>query len=387
MAFSHLVEKLPPYVFAPIERRIESLRQKGETVYDLCRSDPVDLPPPEVNLALKKALSQPDAHFYPPYRGDGDLRRAFAGWWERRFSAKLGADEIHILEGSKEGLAHLGSVLLNPGDVCLVPDPCFPPYRISAKLAGAEIYNMPLTEDRGFLPDLGAIPHDILRRARLMYLNYPNNPTGAVAPRPFLEEVLAFARRHDIYVAYDQAYADLSTERTESLLALDGARDRVFEFFTFSKPYNMQGYRLGAVCAARPLIDAFSKLEDNITAGVFTPVQQAGMAALATWPDFPAEMTERYQRRLRTLSVGFAALGASVRVPPATVYLWLAAPDGGEGRFTERLMEDARIAVAPGSGFGPGGKDFIRVSATCTDADAEAVSTKLRSMAPAPVRP
>lgn len=386
--FAHRLNDIPTYIFAELETKLQT---KPSALVDLSRSDP-DLPPPDVvREALAHEAMRPDAHRYPSYPGELELRRLFVHYLEARFGIPLLPDEVQVVAGTKEALVHAFLAFLDPGDVALLPDPAFPAYRVGTRLAGAEVVPLPLRAERGFLPDLSTIAPQALARAKLLVLNYPHNPSGALAPDAFLDEVAAFARRHDLILFSDQAYAEVAPQPQPSLFRK--APERTLEFYTFSKPFSMQGYRLGVVIGQPFLLAAFRKVEDNISAGVFRPVQAAGAAALRLAlqdDDFFRRRHNVYQRRLHSLGDAFRHLGLEVTIPRATVYLWLPAPEGMDGdSFAEWLLKEAGILVTPGRGFGREGRRSVRVSVTAPDdAIARAVS-RLEDLAArhVPVRP
>ncbi len=371
------VATVPPYVFSVLDRKVEALRSRGVRVMDLSKSDP-DLPPPrEVIQALQSAVEAAPSHLYPPFRGTKALRQAVAQRYRERHGVSLDPErEVFVLSGSKEGIAHLALAFLDPGDVALVPDPAYPTYRAATLLAGATPVLLPLEGARRFLPDLDAIPPDTWRRARLMYLNYPNNPTGAVADEPFLRRVVDLAREHQVTVLFDRAYGEIGLHGyvAPSFLAVPGAREVALEVWTFSKPFSMQGLRLGVLVGVADLVDRFAVVETNFMAGVYTPLQAAGVVALGPAGDWHVKaLNERYAQRQRRVLGELARMGYHVLPPAATVYLWVPTVEGMTSQeMTDRLLEEAHVALSPGSGFGPAGEGYVRVSLTAADADIDA---------------
>lgn len=365
------LRRLPPYLFAEIDRKKREVRARGVDVIDLGIGDP-DLPtPPHVIQALQKAAEDPANHRYPSYEGMLAYRQAVADWYAKRFNVRLDPEqEVLTLIGSKEGTAHMPLAFVNPGDAVLVPDPGYPVYAAGTWFAGGEVHFMPLRRQNGFLPDLGAIPLDVVRRAKLMYLNYPNNPTAAVATRDFFAQVVAFARRHGILVCHDLMYSELKFDGFEppSLLEVEGARDVGVEFHSLSKTYSMTGWRLGFCVGNRAAVAGLGAVKTNVDSGVFQAVQQAGIAALTG----PQELAEQYRRTYearRNIAVaGLKQLGWQVDVPKGTFFVWAPVPGGLDSRaFATRLLEEAGVVVTPGVGFGPSGEGFYRIALTVAE--------------------
>ncbi len=375
------------YIFGELDEAIAREERSGRTICDLSQSDPSWDPSPSIVHALRSAAEQPGAHRYPPYDGDMALRRAFAQWYEGHYEAPCSAEHVLILEGSKTGIALLPLAYLDPADVGLLPDPGYPTYRAGIALAGAHSVNMPLRAELGYLPSYADLDQERLQRARLMFLNYPHNPTGAVATRPFLEETVEFARSHDILIAWDLAYAQVVLQGPKPALAMRpvaGADALTVEFFTFSKTYDMQGYRLGVAVANPDLLAPLRKVHENVMAGTFLPIQAAGRAALDPHEDAALEeRLEGYRRRQTVLLAALDELGAHVTRPRATVYLWLRAPRDLSGeRFAQELLRGAGIAVTPGSAFGQQGQAYVRISLTAPDEAIEEAAARLRRFYP-----
>lgn len=365
------LRRMPPYLFAEIDRKKREVRARGVDVIDLGIGDP-DLPtPPHVIQALQKAAEDPANHRYPSYEGMLAYRQAVADWYAKRFNVRLDPEqEVLTLIGSKEGTAHMPLAFVNPGDAVLVPDPGYPVYAAGTWFAGGEVHFMPLRRQNGFLPDLGAIPPDVVRRAKLMYLNYPNNPTAAVATRDFFAQVVAFARRHGILVCHDLMYSELKFDGFEppSLLEVEGARDVGVEFHSLSKTYSMTGWRLGFCVGNRAAVAGLGAVKTNVDSGVFQAVQQAGIAALTG----PQELAEQYRRTYearRNIAVaGLKQLGWQVDIPKGTFFVWAPVPGGLDSRaFATRLLEEAGVVVTPGVGFGPSGEGFYRIALTVAE--------------------
>ncbi|HSB68901.1 MAG TPA: LL-diaminopimelate aminotransferase [Candidatus Methylomirabilis sp.] len=362
------LQALPPYVFAELDRMKQEQLKKGVDIISLGIGDP-DLPtPPHIIQALAMTAADPRNHQYPSYEGMLSFRKAAADWYRSRFGVTLDpANEVLALIGSKEGIGHLPLAFINPGDVALVPDPAYPVYQSGTLFAGGETYPMPLTRERGFLPDLDAIPAHVLKRARILWLNYPNNPTGAIAPRKFLTAAVEFARRHRLILAHDAPYSELAYDgyRPESVLAVEGAKDVAVEFHSVSKTYNMTGWRLAFAVGNAEILASLGRIKQNLDSGVFQAVQYAGIAALTGSQQCVADNCRIYQERRDALVAGLRELGFEVRPPRATFYLWLPLPKGFTSTsFTVELLMKAGVVVTPGSGFGAAGEGYVRATFT-----------------------
>ncbi len=372
------VRRLPPYLFAEIDRLKAELIAKGVDVINLGVGDP-DLPtPPHIIEKLAQSAKDPANHQYPSYSGMNDFRVSVAKWYGRRFGVELEPmAETLTLIGSKEGLAHLPLAVINPGDLALVPSPAYPVYQIATMFAGGECHLMPLLKENGFLPDLEAISPEIARRAKLMFLNYPNNPTGATADRDFYERVVRFARNYDIVVCHDAAYSEMSFGgyRPMSFMEVPGAKEVGVEFHSLSKTYNMTGWRLGFAVGNREIIAALGEIKSNIDSGAFNAVQWAGIAALEGDQDAVEQMRKVYEQRRDILIAGLEKAGLHPAVPRATFYIWCPTPPGyGSKDFTALLLRETGIVTTPGSGFGEPGEGYVRMALTvCAERLQEAV--------------
>jgi LL-diaminopimelate aminotransferase len=359
---------LPPYLFAEIDRQKKEARARGADLVDLGIGDP-DLPtPPHIIDALARAAGDPKNHRYPDYEGLLAFREAAAGWYRARFDVALDpATEVLALIGSKEGTAHMPLAFVNPGDVVLVPDPGYPVYAAGTWFAGGEPYFLPLRAEREFLPDLDAVPPEVRRRARMLYLNYPNNPTAAGATREFFQEVVRFADRHGILVCHDAMYSELRFDGYDppSFLQVDGAREVGVEFHSCSKTYSMTGWRIGFVVGNREALAGLGRVKTNVDSGVFQAVQEAGIAALSGPQDFVARARATYQERRDVVVAGLRKLGLPVTPPRATFFVWAPVPDGSDSRkWCSRLLQECGVVVTPGVGFGPSGEGYYRIALT-----------------------
>jgi len=366
---SKKLTSLPPYLFLEIDKAKRKARAAGRDIIDLGVGDPDQPTPAHIIEKLCQAVKDPATHRYALDQGMPILRQAIADWYQKRFGVVLDPDrEILPLIGSKEGIAHLPLAFLNPGDYSLVPDPCYPPYRGGTILAGAKVYLMPLLESNAFLPDLERIPSNIRSKARLIYINYPNNPTSATAERGFYEELIAFANKNKIVVVSDLAYSEIAYDgyRPPSFLAVKDAKECGIEFHSLSKTYNMTGWRIGWACGNADIISALAKVKSNIDSGIFSAIQLAGISALVGRQEHIRNMCQMYQQRRDALISGLNSLGWSIMPPKATFYVWLKIPKKTRDsiKFSRFLLEKANIVVTPGLGFGKYGEGYIRMALT-----------------------
>jgi LL-diaminopimelate aminotransferase len=371
---SKRLERIPPYAFAQLERKIADKRAAGADVISLGIGDPDRPTPPLIVEAMQEAVSEPETHQYPSNRGRADFREAVSDYYARRFEVEDIDKETEIIPaiGAKEAIFNLNLAFLDPGDYALAADPGYPVYTGGPWLAGAEPVLMALDPERGFTPDLGAIDEDVARRAKLMYLNYPNNPTGAVVPDGFFERVVEFARAYEILVVHDNAYSEIVFDgyRAPSFLATRGAKEVGIEVFSLSKGYNMTGWRCAVVVGNAAALQTYWQLKTNVDSGLFEAVQLAGIAALS--PDADAEvasMNELYRRRRDLVCDALADIGVQVRKPHATIYVWAPVPDGFESSaaYAEHVLEEAAVVISPGSIYGPAGEGWFRISLTTPD--------------------
>lgn len=371
MKFSQRVQSLPPYLFAGIERKIQQRRAKGADVISLGIGDP-DLPtPPHIIDALVGGARDSATHQYPSNQGEPGFREAVAGYYERRFGVRLDvATEIVPLLGAKEGVAHICMALLDPGDVALAADPGYPVYVTGPLLADGVAQPLPLVPELGFQPDLDAIDPEVLEKTRMIYVCYPNNPTGAVITDDFFTRLVAFARAHDVVVVHDNAYGDITFDGyvAPSFLETPGAKDVGVELFSLSKSYNMTGWRCGAIVGNPDVVDAYWRLKTNLDSGMFGAVQRAGAAALNGSQDCVREMCGVYQRRRDLLVEALRGIGMNVEPPKGTIYLWVPVPEGyTSGSFAEQVLEQADVVITPGAAYGASGEGYVRMSLTVPD--------------------
>ena len=383
MRFAKRLDAVPPYLFAELERKLAEKQREGVDVISLGIGDP-DLPTPQpVVDALIAGARDAATHQYPTNHGSEELREAAAAFYGDRFGVELdpGSEVVPAL-GGKEAVGHIALALLDAGDVALSPDPGYPPYTSGPLFAGAEPHYLPLTEANGFLPDLDAIPDEVAARANVLYLNYPNNPTGAVVQPGYFERAVEFARAHDLVVVHDNAYSEICFDGyvAPSFLETPGAKEVGVEIFSISKGWNMTGWRSGLVAGNAEVVERYRQLKTNLDSGMFEAVQRATIAALTESRDFPKEMSEVYRRRRDLVAEGLTAIGLEVAPPRATPYFWVRVPEGHTSEsFTELVLEQAGVLVSPGPAYGPSGEGFFRISVTVPDERLEEAVRRIES--------
>jgi LL-diaminopimelate aminotransferase len=371
MKLSHRLDKLPPYLFVEINRKIAEKRVRGEDIISFAIGDPEIPTPKRIIDQLCQAARDPTNHRYPETAGLPELCQAIAQWYQKRFGVTLDpGKEVLPLIGSKEGIGHISFCFIDPGDVALVPDPGYPVYSMSTLLAGGEPYFLPLAEKNDFLPDLEAIPAKIVAKAKLLWLNYPNNPTGAVADIAFFQNAVRFANKHNLAICHDAPYTEVAFDgyHPPSLLQVPGAREVGVEFHSLSKTYNMTGWRIGMAAGNSRMIDALFRFKSNLDSGIPQAIQQAAIEALTSSQDCIAEHNAVYQRRRDKLVKALNDIGLRARPPKASFYIWAKIPDGYTSvGFTAELLDKANVAVTPGVGYGNAGEGYIRLSLTLPD--------------------
>ena len=362
------IKNLPPYLFASIDKMKQEAIKKGIDIINLGIGDP-DIPtPPNIVKRLQEAVKNEKYHQYPSYEGLLIFRQAVADWYKNRFNVKLNPeDEVLTLIGSKEGIGHFPFAYINSGDIALVPSPAYPVYSAGTLFAGGQPFIMPLKKENNFLPDLDAIPKDIAKKAKLMFINYPNNPTSAIAEKDFYNRVIDFAVKNNIIVAHDAAYSEIYFDNYKpmSFLEVDGAKEVGIEFHSLSKTYNMTGWRIGFAVGNREIISALGKVKSNLDSGVFEVVQEAGIEALTCDQSIVADIRKVYQERRDILVAGLRSLGIEFEIPKATFYVWLRTPKGfTSADYTAHLLNKAGIVTTPGNGFGEDGEGYVRIALT-----------------------
>ncbi len=381
MQLSKLITNLPPYHFADAKKKIADRKAAGVDVISLSMGDP-DLPAPQVVIdRLCSTLQDPVNTRYPEYQGIRALHEAIAAWFERRFGVRLVPErDILPLLGSKEGLAYAATAVLNPGDIALIPDPYYTVYVTGSTTVGAEPYLLPLLEENAYLPDLESIPQDVLARSRLLWLNYPNNPTAACADRSFFEKAVAFARRYNLVIIHDMAYAEVYFDdfHPMSILQIPGAYEVAVELHSLSKTYNMAGFRVGMLVGNADLVEAVGRLKSNIDSGMFRPIQYAAIEALQLPVSWIEQRNAIYRRRRDMLVSGCNAMGMHTQTPKAGLYVWSAIPGGFTSRdFANWLFDKTGVFITPGTNFGNAGEGYVRIAITAPD---ERIETALNRM-------
>ena len=367
-SYAERITALPPYLFAEVDRAKQQKMKEGVDVIDLGVGDP-DTPTPDyVVESLCKAVRRPETHQYPSYSGSNVFRDAAANWCAERFGVKLDpATEVITLIGSKEGIAHIPLAFVNPGDYTLCPNPAYPVYAIGTTLADGKPYDMPLRAENGFKPDLSAVPNNVLRKSKMLFVNYPNNPTAAIADKKYYKEVVDFGRDNGIVVVSDNAYSEIAFDgyRAPSILEIPGAMDCCVEFHSLSKTSNMTGWRIGFIAGNRDIVAGLGKVKMNVDSGAFLAVQLAGIEALQRSKEFLPGLNRMYQARRDALCAGLKSLGLKVTPPKATFYVWAPIPPKYTSiEYAKYLLDTAGIVGTPGVGFGKYGEGYIRFSLT-----------------------
>jgi len=384
---SNRLDKIPPYLFAEIDRKVDEARAKGVDIINLGIGDPDTPTLPHIVAEMHKATDDPSTHNYPPYQGTADFRKACSKWMKNRFDVSLDPNsEVLALIGSKEAIAHVFIAFVDPGDYTLIPDPAYPVYKTATILAGGTPYLMPINPENNYLPDLDKIPEDVAKKAKLMFLNYPNNPTGAVANLEYFKKVVDFANKYDILICSDQAYSEMTYDGyvAPSFLQIEGAKDRCIEFFSHSKTYNMTGWRVGFAVGGKEAIKALGTIKNNIDSGVFKAIQKAAITALESPQSNIDDLNRMYQKRRDILYNGLKELGWNTELPKATFYFWLPVPKGYTSvSFVGLLLEKAGIVVPPGNGYGSNGEGFFRIAITVGE---EKIKEALQRMKNAGIR-
>ncbi|MCX5807329.1 MAG: LL-diaminopimelate aminotransferase [Proteobacteria bacterium] len=378
------VEKIPPYLFARIDKKKEEVRKKGIDLVDFGIGDP-DIPTPKYIIdKMVEATNDPKNHRYPSYEGMLEYRKAVAQWYKKRFNVELNPEnEVVALIGSKEGIAHMPWAYLENGDIALIPSPGYPVYKITTLLAGGTPYIMPLKEENGFLPDYDNIPEDVLQKAKIMFINYPNNPTGAHADDAFYEKTIGIAKKYNILICHDAAYSEIAYDgyNPKSIFEFDKEKTYSVEFHSLSKTYCMTGWRIGFAVGNKDAIYNLGKLKTNIDSGVFQAIQYAAIEALTGDQKSVEEIKAIFQKRRDLVVEGLKSVGIDVKSPLATFYIWARVPRGYTSEsFCEKLLEDAGIVVTPGNGFGDEGEGYFRISITIGEDRIREAIKRLKSL-------
>jgi LL-diaminopimelate aminotransferase len=366
MDYSNRMKALPPYIFVEIDKKKKAAIAAGRKIINLGIGDPDRPTPKRILDYIKEAADKAANHQYPIGRGSKMFKQAVVTWMDRRFDVDVNENEVMALIGAKDGITHLPLAFVNPGDVVLIPDPGYPGYVAGAIMAGAEIYIMPLTQENDFLPDLDAIPENILKRTKLMWLNYPNNPTSATAPFEFYEKVLMFAEKYDFIVAQDAPYSEIYFRQAPiSMLEIEGSKEHVIEFYSMSKTYNMTGWRVGFAVGGEKLINGLGTIKESMDSGTVCALQEASANTLLNCEKEAAEIRQLYKSRAEVFAEGLKKLGYEVIEPRATLYLWIKVPGKYTSmEFASKVLDEADMVVTPGIGFGASCDKYFRIALT-----------------------
>ncbi|MBI4124505.1 MAG: LL-diaminopimelate aminotransferase [Deltaproteobacteria bacterium] len=372
MIYSKRIQQLPPYPFADLDKKKAELKAQGKDLINLSIGDP-DLPTPEpIVKCMQAAVAKARHHQYPPYEGTLEFKEAAARWYQRRFNVRLDpASEVLALIGSKEGIANVHYALVDPGDIVLVPTPGYPVYDVAAKFAGGIPFNMPLGKNKNFLPDFSLIQDKIGRKAKIMHLNYPNNPTAAPASDGFFNDAVHFAKQHNIMICHDAAYTEIyfDNRKPKSFLQTPGAKEVGIEFHSLSKTFNMTGWRIGFAVGNAEVLKGLAKIKTNVDSGQFTAVQEAAAFALDHAEELTPAIRATYQKRRDIFVEALNKAGFKVEAPKATFYVWMElSPEKTDVQFADHLMRQTGVIVTPGSAVGEGGENFIRFTLTAPEA-------------------
>src|SRR6056297_918794 len=368
MRIAQRIQKVPPYLFAEIDKKKEAAIEKGVDIINLGIGDPDQPTPAHIINQLTESARDPKTHDYPPYEGTKEFRSAVSDWYLKRFGVNLNPQkEVISLIGSKEGIAHIFLAFIDPGDISLIPDPAYPVYKTGTLFANGEPYYMPLLEENGYLPDLDKIDEKIARKAKLIFLNYPNNPTGAIANKEYFKEVVDFAKKYDLLICHDFAYSELAYDgyQAPSFLEIDGARDVCLEFHSLSKTYNMTGWRIGFAVGSSEAVSALSIIKTNVDSGIFKAIQEAGITALSGPQDHIPRLINMYTERRNVVVDGLNQLGWNIKPPKATFYVWVPTPNSMNAiDFSNHILDKTGIIVTPGIGYGQYGEGYVRIALT-----------------------
>lgn len=372
MQFAKRLEKIPPYLFAEIDRKRDEMVAKGVDIINMGVGDPDKPTPSPIVQAMHEAIDDASTHNYPPYQGTKEFREAAVSWMERRFGVKDLNPNTEVVSsiGSKEAIHNTFLAFVEPGDYTLIPDPGYPVYRTSTIFAGGEFHTMPLLPENSFLPDLEAIPTEIARKAKLLWINYPNNPTGGLADLGFFEKLVAYCKQYDILLCHDHAYSEMAYDgyKPPSVLQVPGAKDIAIEFHSLSKSYNMTGWRVGFVVGSSHGIKGLGQVKTNVDSGVFKAIQRAAIAAYSTSEQELQAVMSVYQKRRDIIVQGLQSLGWEIEAPKATLYVWAKVPQGYTStEFVTLLLDKCGIIVPPGNGYGAAGEGFFRIALTVAD--------------------
>lgn len=377
---------VPPYLFAEIDRVKNEVKARGVDIISLGIGDP-DTPTPDFIIqAMEKSLYTPVNHQYPSYVGLLSFRESVARWYKRRFDVDLDpASEVVSLIGSKEGIAHFPLAFVNPGDLVMIPTPCYPVYPIATAFAGGDVHYLPLLEENDFLPDLDSIDPAVWEKTKMLFLNFPGNPTAATAPKSFFEKCVALAKKYNVILVHDAAYTEIYYDpdnRPLSILEIEGAKDVAIEFHSLSKTYNMTGWRIGMAVGNKQLVQGLGKIKENVDSGIFQSVQEAGIAALDQGDAFADKLRAMYKERRDVVINALDKIGVSCKVPQASFYIWARIPAGYKtsAEFVTRVLQETGVVLTPGNGFGGPGEGFFRISLTVGNEQLEEAVSRIASL-------
>jgi len=383
MKQSKRIDKIPPYLFVEMDRKIDEAKAKGIDVISLGIGDPDTPTLPNVVKMMHEVIDDASTHNYPPYQGTKEFKQACADWMKNRFNIDMDTEnEIIALIGSKEGIAHVFLGFVDEGDYTLVPDPAYPVYANATLIAGGTPYFMPIGPENNYLPDLDKIPEEVAQKAKLMFLNYPNNPTGAVATLEYFEKVLEFAKKYNILICHDQAYCEMTYDGyvAPSFLEIKGAKDYCIEFFSHSKTYNMTGWRIGWAAGGEKPMKTFKVIKNNVDSGIFKAIQKAGVTALETPQTEIDNLNAMYKNRRNVMMQGLRELGWEFEDPKATFYLWLPVPSSlTSEEFADIMLQKAGVVVPAGNGYGSKGEGFFRIALTVNEDRLREVLTRMKN--------
>ncbi len=382
MDFSDRVKSLPPYVFVELSRKKKQALKEGRKIIDLGIGDPDKPTPDKILDFIKEATIKPENHQYPIGRGSKIFIDSIIDWLKKRFNVTLQENEVLALIGAKDGITHLPIAFINPGDIVLIPDPGYPGYVSGTLLAGGKTYFMPLLIENNFLPDLKSIPEDIYKKTKIMWLNYPNNPTSATATLDFYKDAINYAKKYDFIIAQDAPYCDIYFEEPPvSILQIDGARENVIEFFSLSKTYNMTGWRIGYAAGGAKIIDGLATVKENMDSGTVSAIQEAAAKTLKYCDDEATKIRNLYKTRAIQCYEGLKKLGFNVLKPKATLYIWAEVPTGFTSmKFAEKVLDECDVVITPGIGFGPSGDKYFRIALTVEEKIMEIALQRLKKI-------
>jgi LL-diaminopimelate aminotransferase len=382
MEFSDKIKSLPPYVFVELSKKKKQAIKEGRKIIDLGIGDPDKPTPQKILNFIKEATMKPENHQYPIGRGSKIFIDSIIEWMKKRFNLTIKENEVLVLIGAKDGITHLPLAFVNPGDIVLIPDPGYPGYVSGTLISGGKPYYMPLLKQNNFLPDLKSIPESIYKKTKIMWLNYPNNPTSAIATYDFYKEAISYAKKYDFIIAQDAPYCDIYFENPPiSILSIDGANDNVIEFFSLSKTYNMTGWRIGYAVGGSKIIEGLATIKENMDSGTVSAIQEAAANTLRYCDKEVEEIRHLYKKRALQCYEGLKKLGFNVLAPKATLYIWAEIPSGFNSMdFATKVLDECDVVITPGIGFGPSGDKYFRIALTVDEDIMETAIERLKKI-------